>query len=299
MSPVTELPGAGGPAVAAGYCRRVRFLLTRRWIGFALAVVVLATGCYWLGVWQFHRLHDREARNAQTAQNLHASPVTFQSVMAPGRAPAERDEWRRVTATGRYLQDESVVVRYQTRDGQSGVDVVTPLETSGGAVLVDRGWMGTSNTGTLPRVPAAPAGRVTVVGWLRLDATGSATAVAGRSTRAISSTAIARTVSVPVYGGFVDAVKETPAAQHPLVPAEQPDLGNGPHLFYGIQWWFFAALAVFGFGYLVRDEFRKRRGGDQTVRSMPPSTGSITPVTNDEAGESRNAAAAPNSSGRP
>jgi cytochrome oxidase assembly protein ShyY1 len=278
----------------------VRNLVTRRWIGFALAVVALACGCYWLGVWQFHRLHDREARNAQTAQNLHASPVPFQQVMAVGRAPAARDEWRRVTATGHYLQDQSVVVRYQTRDGESGVDVVTPLQAAGGAaVLVDRGWMPTTNNGTRPHVPAAPSGQVTVEGWLRLDATGGSTAVADRSTRAISSAAIARSVPVPLYRGFVDAERETPPAPRRLVPAERPDLGNGPHLFYGIQWWFFGVLALFGFGYLARDELRKRRGGGQTVRSMPPSTGSITPVTNEEAGESTKAATAPNSSGRP
>ena len=82
--------------------------------------------------------------------------------------------------------------------------------------------------------------------------------------------------------------------------AELPDLGNGPHFFYGLQWWFFGLLAVFGFFYLAYDEWSggasNRR---QNVRSMPPSTGSITPVTNDAAGESKKAAARPNSSGSP
>ena len=39
--------------------------------------------------------------------------------------------------------------------------------------------------------------------------------------------------------------------------------------------------------------------GPQTLRISPPSTGSITPVMYDAAGESRNAAARPNSSGSP
>jgi cytochrome oxidase assembly protein ShyY1 len=275
-------------------------MLSRRWFLFAVAVAVMAYGCWWLGEWQFGRLHDREARNAQTTQNLKASPAQVDQVMKVGRAPAARDEWRRVTVTGRYLQDESLVVRYQTRDGASGVDVVTPLQMqSGTAVLVDRGWMSTGNTGTRPVLPDAPAGQVTVVGWLRLDApAGDSTTVTDGSMRAISSAAIAPTVSVPVYGGFVDAEKETPAASKPLVPAELPDLGNGPHFFYGMQWWFFGLLAVFGFFYLAWDERRKKLAA-QSARNMPPSTGSITPVTNEAAGDSRNAAAAPNSSGRP
>jgi len=37
------------------------------------------------------------------------------------------------------------------------------------------------------------------------------------------------------------------------------DTSNGPHFFYGLQWWFFGALAVFGFFYLLWDEFRRRR----------------------------------------
>jgi cytochrome oxidase assembly protein ShyY1 len=277
----------------------VRFLLTRRWLVFAVVVVALAYGCYLLGQWQFHRLHEREATNAQVRHNLAAAPAPVDRVMSVDRAPDQSDEWRRVRATGRYLQDQSVIVRYQTRDGSSGVDVVTPLQTSSGtAVLVDRGWMRTANTGARPDVPAAPAGQVTVEGWARTDATGDAAKVSDRSTRAISSATIGPTLSVPVYRGFVDAEKETPAAATPLVPAEKPDLGNGPHFFYGLQWWFFGFLAVFGFGYLAWDERRKQQGA-QSERSMPPSTGTMAPETNDAAGESRNAATAPNSSGRP
>lgn len=277
----------------------MRFLLTRRWIGFALAVVALACGCYWLGVWQFHRLHSREALNVQIVQNLRATPVPVAHLAGVHRPPADRDQWRRVTATGQYLAGQSVTLRYQTRNSQSGVDVVTPLRTAdGAAVLVDRGWMASPNTNERPRLPAAPPGRVTVTGWLRVDATGDATAVGDRSTRAISSATIAPTVSVPVYRGFMDALSENPAAAHRLVPVERPDLSNGPHLFYGIQWWFFGVLAVFGFWYLAWDELKKRRGG-QSARSMPPSTGTMAPDTNDDAGESRKAATAPNSPGRP
>ena len=39
-----------------------------------------------------------------------------------------------------------------------------------------------------------------------------------------------------------------------------PELNNGPHFFYGLQWWFFGALAIFGFFYLMYDEWRGGRG---------------------------------------
>jgi cytochrome oxidase assembly protein ShyY1 len=245
----------------------VRFLFSRRWVLLAVTVVVLAYGCYLLGQWQFHRLHDREARNAQTTANLRAAPVRVDHVLAVGRPVADRDEWRRVTATGTYAKDQSVIVRYQTRDGASGVDVVTPLRTlpsgRGPALLVDRGWMQTDNVGTdTVRAPAPPSGVTTVTGWVRADATGDAATVADRSTRAISSQEIGRALGIPVYGGFVDAERETPAPARSLAKAELPDLGNGPHFFYGLQWWFFGLLAIFGFGYLAYDERRKLRAPD-------------------------------------
>ncbi len=87
---------------------------------------------------------------------------------------------------------------------------------------------------------------------------------------------------------------------------ELPELGNGPHFFYGLQWWFFGVLAVFGFCYLAWDERRHGPRGERTVRkqphrarSIPPSTGSMAPVTKDAAGDNRKAAARPNSSGSP
>jgi cytochrome oxidase assembly protein ShyY1 len=260
---------AGGTAVAASErpvtVGRVRFLFTRRWILFGLAVVVLAYGAYWLGEWQFHRLEDRRERNAHTVRNLDRPPVPVDQVLAPGKPVSTEDEWRRVRATGRYLEDKSIIVRYQTRDGASGVDVVTPLDTGAGAplLLVDRGWVSTGNAGDAsPEVPAPPPGQVTIEGWVRADATGDSTVVTDRSTRSISSSAIGDALGTEVYGGFVDVIRESPQPAEPLEHAEKPDLSEGPHFFYGLQWWFFGALAVFGFGYLAWDERRKLRAGE-------------------------------------
>jgi cytochrome oxidase assembly protein ShyY1 len=239
----------------------VRFLVSRRWALFALVVVVLGVGCYFLGRWQFHRLHDREVTNAQTRENLAARPAPVDDVMSPDRSVRPSDEWRRVTISGSYVADKSVVIRYQTRDGASGVDIVTPLRTSDGAsVLVDRGWMKTGNVGSdQVEAPAPPSGDVTVVGFVRVDATGDATKVTDSSARSISSRAIQDSSGVRLYRGFVDAEHETPAPAKALVRTELPDLGNGPHFFYGLQWWFFGLLAIGGFGYLVWDERRKTR----------------------------------------
>ena len=182
--------------------------------------------------------------------------------MAVGEPVAAAEEYLVVEATGTYAVEDTVIVRYRTRQGAAGVDVVVPLELAdGSSLLVDRGWYATGNRGvTTTDVPEPPIGEVTVTGRVRRDATGDSTAVADQSTRAISSVEIGEALDREVLSGFVDLVSESPEPAEPLEPAEEPELDDGPHFFYGLQWWFFGALAIFGFLYLVLDEYRGGRG---------------------------------------
>jgi cytochrome oxidase assembly protein ShyY1 len=284
--------------------RSFRFLLSRRWALFAVSVVVIAVGTWWLGEWQFNRLDDRKERNAVVRANEDRPPAPVAEVLAPGEKVAEDEEWRQVAATGTYATEDTVIVRYRSNDGASGIDVVVPLVTSDGtALLVDRGFLKTDNKPIeLDDVPEPPAGEVDVTGWVRADGTGDSTEVNDQSTRAVSSKRIGEALGLEVYGGFVELRSEDPEPEVSLVPVELPELDNGPHFFYGLQWWFFGLLALFGFGYLAYDEWRNGPRGPrkaQRARSIPPSTGSIDPDTNDAAGESTKAAARPNSSGSP
>ena len=239
------------------------FLLSRRWVGFAVVVLVLAWGAWWLGEWQFDRLEERKARNAIIERNESLPPAPAADVLPAEGDVADSDEWRVVTATGEYDAADTVIVRYRTRDGAPGMDVVVPLVLDDGrSLLVDRGWLPTEASGAaLFDVPAPPEGEVTVTGWARVDATGDSTAVSAQSTRAISSVEIGEAVDREVLRGFVELRSEDPAPDEPLSPVELPELDNGPHFFYGLQWWFFGLLAVFGFGYLARDERRRMRAG--------------------------------------
>ena len=249
-------------------------MLSRRWVLFALTVAVLAWLATQLGQWQFHRLEERKHENTVIKTNLRAAPLPLDRVMSTDRAPSPEDEWRRVTARGTWDDQHTIVLKYQTRDGKPGVDVVTPLvDDAGDAVLVDRGWLSTGNSGgTRPTLPAADPGTVTVTGWVRRDATGGATDVSDLATRAVSSLKIADAVPYPLYRGFVDLSLESPRPDVALEPVELPDdTSNGPHFFYGLQWWFFGALAIFGFFYLALDEWRQRREPPASERTKHPA----------------------------
>ncbi len=291
-----------------------RFLLTRRWVLFFLAIILVGWATWWLGEWQFGRLEDRKERNAVVVANEERTASPIEDVLAPGRSVRASDEWRLITATGEYARDDTIVVRYRTRDSAPGVEVVVPLVTADGTtVLVDRGWYGTEDPQIGPdELPAPPVGQVTIEGWVRADGTGGSTQVTGHSTRAIASGPIGEAIGREVFTGFVALKSEDPEAPDALEPVELPELGEGPHFFYGLQWWFFGVLAAGGFAYLAYDERRngrrgerrpvKRSGGPfsrQRERDIPPSTGTITPETKDEAGDSRKAATRPNSSGAP
>lgn len=247
--------------------RSFRFLLSRRWILFALVVVVLAYAAWWLGGWQFRRLDDRKASNDVVRTNEHREVAPVGEVLSPDSGPAESDEWRVVSATGTYDTASTVVVRYRNRDGAQGIDVVVPLVTTEGtALLVDRGWLETDPSGAnRGEIPAPPQGEVEVTGYVRADGTGDSTAVSDLSTRAISSEEIGPAIGREVYAGFVELRSEDPEPAIKLEPVELPELDNGPHFFYGLQWWFFGVLALFGFGYLAWDE---RRGPRTTLTSQ-------------------------------
>ena len=250
---------------------QLRFLVSRRWIAFALVVVFLAWVAWRLGEWQFHRLDDRRERNAIIERNEKAGPQPITEVLAPGEPVTAQSEWRIVEATGTYAVDDTVIVRYRTRDGEAGVDVVVPLELADGtSVLVDRGWYATDNRGaTTEDVPAPPDGEVTVTGWVRRDAEGDSTEVSSQSTRAVNSVDIGDALGREVLGGWVDLRTESPEPAEALLPVELPELNNGPHFFYGLQWWFFGALAVFGFVFLVYDELRGGRGPAKPAAARP------------------------------
>ena len=255
---------------------QLRFLVSRRWIAFALVVVLLAWVAWRLGEWQFHRLEDRRERNAIIERNEKAGAVPLADVMAPGEPVGEQSEWSIVEATGTYAVDDTVIVRYRTREGEAGVDVVVPLELADKtSVLVDRGWYATDNRGaTSTDVPAPPSGEVTITGWVRRDAEGDSTRVSGQSTRAVNSVEIGEALDREVVGGWVDLRSESPEPAQALLPVELPELDNGPHFFYGLQWWFFGALAIFGFLFLAYDELRGGRGPAKPAseRTSRPTT---------------------------
>jgi cytochrome oxidase assembly protein ShyY1 len=239
-----------------------RFMLSARWIGFAVFVVVLAALCTRLGFWQMHKLELRLDRNDVITKHFSTDPVDLTAALPSGEKVDGTNEWTRITATGTYDLDQQLTVKFTTRDGAPGVDVVTPLVlASGDAVLVDRGWIETANTVKRPKVPAPSAGEVTIEGWLRQNngAGGAAVRPSEGQIRAISSDALGKVMPYDLVDGYVNLQDQSPAPAKGLAAEPKPELGQGPHFFYALQWWFFALLAVVGYFWFARAEAKERR----------------------------------------
>src|SRR3546814_3013989 len=103
----------------------------------ALGIALLSA----LGLWQVERRAWKLDLIDRVEQRVHATPVA-----APGPAdwPAvtrARDEYLRVTASGRFLNDRETLVRAATELG-SGYWVLTPFRTDAGfTMLVNRGFV--------------------------------------------------------------------------------------------------------------------------------------------------------------
>ncbi len=257
-----------------------RFLLTRRWLALAVVAIVVAVVCARLGMWQLHRLDQRQAENAVVEANRDLAPVPVTEQVPVGGSPTDSQEWRRVSLTGRYAADDQLLLRYQTRGGARGVDVVVPLVLAdGSAVLVDRGFFASSaGTPDWSTVPAAPTGQVGVTGWLRVDsdAPPEAVAPANGTVRAIVAPALRDVVDAPLRGGWVQAYRESPTGESGLIGPDPPETGMGPHFFYALQWFLFGFLGLLAYGWFAFDEAhpqRRRRpaGRDETRADATPA----------------------------
>jgi cytochrome oxidase assembly protein ShyY1 len=239
-----------------------RFLATPRWLGLLALTLAGAAAMAWLGDWQLHRYHEHAAVNDRIEAGSHGPAVPISQVLpAPGgtgpgvgRPPSAATEWTRVRLQGRYDQSHEILARGRTVDSAVGYEVLTPLVLDdGSAVLVDRGWVPPPDGGALarPDVPPAPTGSVTVVGPLLRPESGADKPAMG-SVRRISPARLG--LPYPTYGGYVTLDEQTPAADKRLTPVPPETENAWQNAGYVVQWWAFALLTLFGYGYLAYRE---------------------------------------------
>ena len=220
---------------------------------FALAMVVLMVN---LGFWQFRRLDDRRTSNAEITEAMSQAPSDIGAYLDTLGLPPE---YTVMAVAGTYLSEAEVRIGNRSSGGQPGFWLATPLELEDGrAVAVVRGWVPRRNLAGLDdRSTAAPAGAVTVVGFAFDSVDGGKVAeTAAGETPEISRMDLNRfeeVSGVDVEDTWIRLQAQSPPQPEGLpVPVPDPDLGEGPHLSYAFQWFFFSAGAVVVYGLILR-----------------------------------------------
>jgi surfeit locus 1 family protein len=196
------------------------------------------------GSWQLGRATEKEAllHDFEAAGALQAMP--------PPSADADLDalRYRRVRAAGRYDASHQVFLDARIRDGRAGYEVLTPLVTDSGAILVNRGWVPANpDRGRLPQIAVGDGAR-TVEGLLdRLPRPALALAAAAPD----GGTGWPRRLLYPQAAELAAALGYPLADFQLLLVAEAPEgylrewrpafMAPRQHLGYAVQWF---ALAV-------------------------------------------------------
>jgi len=261
--------------------RRWTFLLRPGWIALALVVAGFAyLSLTVLAPWQLGKNTKTSRENSQIAASLAADPLPVTSILPQQDSSAPDDQWRRVTATGKYLPAAQVLARLRVIGGAPAFEVLTAFAVdSGPTVLVNRGYVRPVQGTQVPPVPLAPNGSVTITA--RLRDSGTAPAADKQPFRedgvtqvyVIDTRQIADVTNTPLTGSYLQLVENQPGGLEAL---QLPQLDAGPFLSYGIQWIAFGILAPIGLGYFAYSEIRMRRreaaGRAATQASQQPLT---------------------------
>lgn len=242
-------------------------LLRPRMIVVHVITVILVVVMANLSLWQFHRLDEKKAFNSEVRGRAAAAPAPLTDFLVE---PPDDAQWYRVVVTGTFRPGDEVTVLNRSQDSTAGLDVVTPLDFSvnGKAyvLLVDRGFVPLSAT-----FPSAPSGEVEFLARIRKSqerrlgalsdpASGRLSEVqrvdVGRLAAQMKSDA-SQTV-LPYYVDWLEYADGVQVSGTLPSRVADPELSNGPHLSYAIQWILFSCCAIAAWFILARRAIRSR-----------------------------------------
>lgn len=231
--------------------RRLGFLLRPQWLALIVVVLAFAYLCFTvLAPWQLGKNTKTSRENSQIANSLQAEPVPLTDIL-PHQDSTSDDQWRRVTATGRYLPEGQVLARLRVIEGEPAFEVLTPFAVEGGpTILVDRGYVRPVEGSGVPAIDPPPTDTVSITARLR-DSEAVATgkepfrADGALQVYSINTGQVSQLTGTPLAGSYLQLVDNQPGG---LGAIPLPHLDAGPFLSYGIQWIAFGIIAPIGLG---------------------------------------------------
>jgi cytochrome oxidase assembly protein ShyY1 len=214
-----------------------------------LIALILVALCIWAAQWQFQRGIDRQDRNDTIEAQLTLPALDITEIPSKDSSQIEKFEWRTINATGTFKSDQQILLKNRYFEGKYGYEVLTRYSLSDGRfVWVDRGWViAGKDAQTAPEVTAVPKGEVSILARVRLDKSlpvGAFFALPTSGTGMISK--LNAQTGFASEGFYLDLISGSDSSLTPEAPAQIPQLSDGPHLAYSLQWVFFGGLVVYG-----------------------------------------------------
>ncbi len=244
--------------------------LTRKWILTSLLVIAGAALCIRLGFWQLDRLAWRRSFNARVEDQINAPVMDLNQTL-----PVDQlydMEYRQVTVKGHFDNTQEITLRNQVYDSRLGVHVFTPLilDGSGQAILVERGWIPAADSAPQARTKYDEPGLVTVSGVLRrgLDTPDfggvpNPTLAPGETHldawNYINLKQIQAQTTLQLLPVYIQQAPETGQPEYPVREVVMPEITEGPHEGYAIQWFSFATILGAGYPFFLWKQIGKSK----------------------------------------
>jgi cytochrome oxidase assembly protein ShyY1 len=210
-----------------------------------LVAISLVLLCLWAAQWQYQRGVDRHARNVLIAEQSQLPPIEFKNLLGN----IADYEWRKISLKGSFDDKNQILLRNRYHDGMYGFEQLTLFVFDERKIWVDRGWVKAGSDATVPpQLQPTNQGLISIDGRLRLDSSlprGKFFAVANDSERNLVSQLDARR-GIQTEKFYIDLISASDDSMNPDVPVELPELSDGPHMAYALQWLFFAGLVIYG-----------------------------------------------------
>lgn len=223
----------------------------------SFVALALIAACLFAAQWQFSRGASQSATNKIIAANLDLPTLSMNDV---ADLDPVSNQWRKITLTGKFSQSNQELVRNRYYEGKFGFEVLTLFTaTNGENFWVDRGWVAAGpNAATPPVVEPIASGNLEITARIRSENLSRQLQGSFFVTRASSEKpeSIAKLQGIDANEYYLDLLGSPSGQVKPLTEIELPELSNGPHYAYGIQWLAFALLALIGRFLLFRETKR-------------------------------------------
>lgn len=221
-----------------------------RWIALTLFLIGLIYLFLRLSEWQMDRYDQRILSNNTITKALNSEAKQIKSSMELKNLKT----WEKVQLSGSFLNDDSMLVRKQYLGSKLGFWVITPFQIENNdLILINRGWIPiASSSSAVEEIPTAPQGLVKIKGYLQKfsNFVEKPSDLPKNQLNQINYQDFSSDLNKDYYVQLNESFPQD--REIAIIPL--PELSNGPHLSYAIQWILFALLLPIGWFVLLRNE---------------------------------------------